>query len=378
MSQNYSADITLNSSSFITPLPALKQIQNRTFTEQYAFPFYAKVLFYIIQCILSVLGLFGNILVILSVRRNPHMKKSISNLFIQNLAVADVGVLAISHTFVLGLEIKDFVWPFGEFCCRVIYPFSDSFYGVSIWSIVAISFHRYRGIAHIMRIQLSRKKAHFILAAAWLLPVIIISLPLWIFMRLIPAYQLCDVIWPSHGSRLAYFIILNFLFYVLPLAMIVYFYLRIRVALKASSGFHRQMTKSSSKSALRDDLTKQIQRNAKALRVLTPVVVVFFATMLPFTAFRLAFVFTDMSRFRYTRTLFFASIISVLANSSANPLIYTIVSPEFRRSFMEFLGLKKCLKGNQNSAMRKSMLSRKTSEYFSTLNGKKSDPEERF
>jgi hypothetical protein len=63
-------------------------------------------------------------------------------MFIQNLAVADIGVLAISHTFILGLEIKNFIWPFGEFCCRVIYPFSDSFYGVSIWSIVAISFHR--------------------------------------------------------------------------------------------------------------------------------------------------------------------------------------------------------------------------------------------
>ena len=237
---------------------------------------------------------------------------------------------------------------------------------------------RYRGIVHIMRSQLSRKNARYILVAAWLLPIIIISLPLWIFMRLIPQYQLCDVLWPNHDTHIAYFITLNFFFYVLPLAMIVYYYLRIRVALKASSGFHRQMTKSSSTSALRGDLTKQIQRNAKALRVLTPVVVVFFVTMLPFTAFRLAFVFTDMSRFPYTRTLFFASIISVLANSSANPLIYTIVSPEFRRSFMDFLGLKKCLKRDENSNVRRSMLSRKTSEYFSTINGKKPEPEDSF
>ena len=228
-----------------------------------------------------------------------------------------------------------------------------------------------------MRTQLSRKKARFILVAIWLLPIVIISLPLWIYMRLIPNIQLCDVVWPNHNSHIAYFIILNFLFYVLPLAMIVYYYLRIRVALKASSGFHRQMTKSTSRSALRDDLSKQIQRNAKALRVLTPVVVVFFVTMLPFTAFRLAFVFTDMGRFRYTRTLFFASIISVLANSSANPLIYTIVSPDFRRSFMEFLGLKK---REEASTLRRAMLSRKTSEYFSTLNGngKKNGQEESF
>jgi hypothetical protein len=229
-----------------------------------------------------------------------------------------------------------------------------------------------------MHTQLSRKNARLILVAAWLLPIIVISLPLWIFMKLLPGINLCDVAWPNHDSHIAYFIILNLLFYVLPLALIVYYYLRIRVSLKASSGFHRQMTKSSSQSALRDDLTKQIQRNAKALRVLTPVVVVFFVTMLPFTAFRLAFVFTNMAHFRYTRTLFFASIISVLANSSANPLIYTIVSPEFRRSFMHFLGLKKRLSRDGNSTMRRSMLSRKTSEYFGTLNNKKHGPEESF
>ena len=218
--------------------------------------------------------------------------------------------------------------------------------------------------------QLSKSKARFILLCAWLIPVIIISLPLWIYMRLIPNDQVCDVIWPNQNSNIAYFITLNLLFYVMPLALIVYYYMRIRVSLKASSGFHRQMRKTSSRSALRGDLTKQIQRNAKALRVLTPVVIVFFVTMLPFSAFRLALVFADMSRFRYTRTLFFASIISVLGNSSANPLIYTIVSPEFRRSFMHFLGLKKGLRREGTSTFERKMLAPKNTEYCSTLNGK--------
>lgn len=226
---------------------------------------------------------------------------------------------------------------------------------------------------HIMHKQLSRKHARFMLIAAWLFSIIVITLPLWIFMRLGPANQICDVMWPNHDAHIAYFVTLNVVFYAVPLALIIYYYLRIRVSLKASSGFHRQMTKSSSRSALRNDLSKQIERNAKALRVLTPVVIVFFVTMLPFTAFRLSVVFTDMSKFRHTRTLFFASIISLLANSSANPVIYTIVSPEFRRSFMHFLGIKKAREG---TSMRKLMLSRKTSEYFSTLNHKKNGQEE--
>ena len=142
MAQNYSTNVSLNSSDVVNSPQMGKPAQNGSLTQQFLFPYYAEVLFYIIQCILVVFGLLGNVLVILSVRRNPHMKKSISNLFIQNLAIADIGVLTLSHTFILGLEIKNFVWPFGEFFCRVIYPLSDSFYGVSIMSIVAISFHR--------------------------------------------------------------------------------------------------------------------------------------------------------------------------------------------------------------------------------------------
>ena len=142
IAQNISSNNSSNSSNVVTWLPIMKAMQNGSFPEPYVFPFFAEVVFYVVQCILVVFGLVGNILVILSVRRNLHMKKSISNLFIQNLAVADIGVLVISHTFVLGLEIKNFAWPFGQFCCRVIFPLSDSFYGVSILSIVAISFHR--------------------------------------------------------------------------------------------------------------------------------------------------------------------------------------------------------------------------------------------
>lgn len=194
-----------------------------------------------------------------------------------------------------------------------------------------------------MKTQLSHKQTRYVLVILWVLPVIVISLPLWLYMKLTlsPKLQICDVLWPNKESQMAYKIILNLFFYLLPLMLIVFYYLRIRVSLKESSGFHREMTTSVSTTASRRDQKKHLQRNAKALRVLTPVVIVFFITMLPFTAFRLALVFADMASFRYTRVLFFLGIVSVLANSSVNPLIYSIVSADFRRSFIHYLGFKK-------------------------------------
>lgn len=301
------------------------------------------MIFYVLQCVLVGFGLIGNVLVVLSVRTNSQLKKSISNLFIMNLAIADIAILVVSHTFILGLEIREFAWPFGEFACRALYPLSDSFFGVSIWSIVAISFHRYRGIVHTMGTQLSAKRSRVILVVTWLASVLLITLPLWVYMHLDGPTETCLTNWPNRASFMFYNVSLNIFFYFLPLALILYFYYHIRISLKQSSGFHRRMTLSSSQSALRDDIAKRIRGNAKALRVLTPVVIVFFVTMLPFTIFRLllAFAFAEMSNFPYTRITFFSCNIMVLANSSANPVIYTIVSPEFRRSFMRFLGMKR-------------------------------------
>ena len=354
MNFNNTTNATVPSSP---PSVALSTAQNSSGWTHFVLPQYAKMIFYVVQCVLVVLGLVGNVLVVLSVRTNSQLKKSISNLFIMNLAIADIAILLVSHTFILGLEIGEFHWPFGEFSCRALFPLSDAFFGVSIWSIVAISFHRYRGIVHTMNVQLSAKKARFILVLTWMASVVLITLPLWVYMKLhrVGRTDTCLTNWPNRESFTAYNISLNTFFYFLPLALILYFYYHIRVSLKQSSGFHRRMTKTSSQSALRDDVAKRIGRNAKALRVLTPVVIVFFVTMLPFTIFRLllAFAFAEMSSFPYTRITFFSCNIMVLANSSANPVIYTIVSPEFRRSFMRFLGMKRFTKDGNFSKCRK-------------------------
>ena len=75
---------------------------------------YTRVVFY---AIISIVGTIGNTLVILAYR-NPRMR-SVTNLFIANLAVADLTVCLINTPVAVIYSILK-RWPFGLFLCKLI------------------------------------------------------------------------------------------------------------------------------------------------------------------------------------------------------------------------------------------------------------------
>lgn len=95
-----------------------------------------------VEVLLALLGVVGNIAVIIAIVRCPFMR-TVTNIFICNLAVADLGVLLFSFPFAVVKEQTLFGWPLGKALCQVAYPLSEVFIGVSVWSIAFISIDRY-------------------------------------------------------------------------------------------------------------------------------------------------------------------------------------------------------------------------------------------
>ena len=71
---------------------------------------------------------------------------TIINHFVRNLPVADLGILRISFPFAIVKEQDPYHWPLGVFLCRCVFPLSDLFFGVSVWSITLIAVDRHRAI----------------------------------------------------------------------------------------------------------------------------------------------------------------------------------------------------------------------------------------
>uniref|UniRef100_A0A673BB65 Adrenoceptor alpha 1Bb n=1 Tax=Sphaeramia orbicularis TaxID=375764 RepID=A0A673BB65_9TELE len=126
-----------------------------------------------------VFAIAGNILVILSVVCNRHLRTP-TNYFIINLAIADLllgtTVLPVSAT----LEILDY-WVFGRIFCDIWAAVDVLCCTASIMSLCVISIDRYIGVSHPLQYPgiVTEKRALLAMLGVWVLSVVISIGPLF-------------------------------------------------------------------------------------------------------------------------------------------------------------------------------------------------------
>lgn len=313
-------------------------------------PQWLEILRLTFQVFIASVGLAGNAMVCIVITFQPQMH-SVINFFIRNLAIADLGILILSFPLAVIKEQNPYHWPLGECVCRYVFPLADIFHGVSVWSITLIAIDRYRAIVRGVlprRSTTSFKSARWMVASVWMLSFLIISLPLYFIMEFIdysvyqPSTDMVDCTpnWPNikgaDEMRQIYLIGVAIFWYVLPLAIIGGTFYSISRKLHASSKFNKSIREECSDPEELQSTRKRLRerQNSKAKKLLTPVVVVFAITMLPYNVFRFVVLYwNDITEHKYLWVYYNVCVTLVIANSSANFFIYSLVSDEFRQSF---------------------------------------------
>ena len=292
-----------------------------------------------LSAIICSIGIVGNILVIVVTGANRANKTAVHK-YILNLAVADIGVLAICYPLILVKAADPLQWPLGRVVCKFLYPFTDIFYSASIGSIVAIALDRHRAIVRGMTAFRSLTIAKWVIMSIWLAGFLAMVVPLYFVMKFIENKQNgtvdCTPHWPNRLIFGLYVFSLSILFYVLPLILILWAYRQIACKIRASKLLHRKMHNmcGSYKSPKKK---KFDNANTKALKILVPVVIMFAVTMFPFHVFRLVSVFVDVKEVKYIWVVYNLCTVLLSTNSAANPIIYSLVSDEFRQRFKDIL-----------------------------------------
>lgn len=156
MSINVSTEgnISVDATSVITPL----NVQNGTLCflhycgealddlrdqmEDYVKPKWYEWLVIVIYTITFIIGLTGNILVCFAVWRNRQMR-TVTNMFIVNLSVADLGIIIICLPPTLMVDVTE-TWYMGLVMCKAVYFLMVSTLSMLISLLVILIFIDYR------------------------------------------------------------------------------------------------------------------------------------------------------------------------------------------------------------------------------------------
>ncbi|XP_022780289.1 neuropeptide Y receptor type 6-like [Stylophora pistillata] len=288
------------------------------------------------QLIIALLGTFGNVMVF-TVIREMKRKKSTTDIFVQNLSVADLGIFLLSAPLVAIKERMPYDWPFGKFACLYLYPIPEMFHGASVWCIAVIAFDRYRKIITPRRHSWNNCRAKYVVVSVWVVSFLALSLPLYFVVE----YQKtsgrwCGPRWSSLLLAQACMILLTVFSYLLPLAVISWTYLAISRTIRRSNTLIKNMTRDNEAVQEKDcrSSTKnaRLRQNKRAKKILTPMVLVFAVTMLPLNVLRLIIVFWPaVGAQDYYQNLLYTISVFVMLNSAVNPVIYSVASRDFRR-----------------------------------------------
>ena len=275
------------------------------------------------------LGVSGNLFVICTVCRESKLHTPF-NYLVVNLAVSDVCVFFFSVPLVVFSEC--FSWPFGELACRFSRPLFLVFTGVSVCTMITLSYERYLAVVKPLAPKITRKKALWIMAFNWSLACLVFGLPRSFTFGLTKekGILLCDPVGENISITTFTKILRILCTLVAPLIVVSWSYIRVLRKLM------HDLTVIGDAYASRDMARLLAKRNVKTMRLLVTIILVFVACFLPFN---MATVFDDLipafDEWHYNEAIESISRMLQVSHSCFNPIILCLLSADFRKALSE-------------------------------------------
>ncbi|XP_065558801.1 QRFP-like peptide receptor isoform X2 [Artemia franciscana] len=334
-----------------------------------------------------ILGLFGNILIIITVSKYRRMK-SVTNLFLVSLSSADLLVITICVPLKL-VKLYSFSWTLGLFLCKFIHYLQMYSAICSVLTLTALSLERYYAILHPLRAKTLCTTSHTrrMIIGIWLIS-LFLALPTWHIQVIkevgvrFPAFW-CTRDYDNTITWRVISIFHLFLLLIIPSYIMGMTYMKIGTEIWKMAGQRAQMTNNTDYESRNAEIqsspnsgdaeNKQKHRtprfhikitysskgssldtrNVKQLiKMLVTVVVIFIVCWTPYlidevlTAFDHLSLQRDVGISRVTYT--FVQLLAY-TNSCVNPVIYGFMSRNFRSSMISALKCNKC--GRNKSKM---------------------------
>uniref|UniRef100_A0A182P2I5 G-protein coupled receptors family 1 profile domain-containing protein n=1 Tax=Anopheles epiroticus TaxID=199890 RepID=A0A182P2I5_9DIPT len=292
------------------------------------------VLLTVAYALVFILGLLGNISVVIVVKKSTMMR-SPTNRFIVNLAYADllVNFLCLPFTLIGNLYPA---WILGVFFCKGVSYLQGVSVSASVNTLMAISIERCFAISFPISGTITTRQYRLIVTIIWFIA-LSINLP-WLFVFTLSPIeipgslgQICTELWPSRASESWYFLFANLFFcYLGPLIVISICYVIIWKNV-AYRNLPREMIINR-----RNEVFNRSK--VKVIKMVFVVIITFAISWLPLYVIFCYIKFAGDLLNDETAQSYILSILPVAqwlgaSNSCINPIVYAFMNRKFRAGF---------------------------------------------
>ena len=273
-----------------------------------------------------VAGFLGNALVVGVVIFNRQMRTR-TNLFLTQLAITGIGVCLFCIPFMIVALLKH-AWVFGGPLCEFngfVVPF---WFSSSIFTLTAISIHKYFSIVKPLRKIITERRTLLIIVVVWVSAFACSIGPIFGWTEIVykSSSSMCGPRFPHSALEISHTVFLILVVYTIPILAMILLYWRIIKAVKS----HCQRIRDT---AIIDD--RGILAQKKIIITLLFVLAAFVACWTPFFVYGILTLITDPRQIP-RHFLRFAYICGFLY-SVCNPIILGARNPRFRRGFKELI-----------------------------------------
>ena len=329
---------TQDSNQTMTAVTSTENVRtiNGIVTENDEFLEYQRIGLINIPIILGVvlfIGIVGNCLVIYSIISKKYLR-TLTNILILNLAVGDLVFLVICIPLATFRLIAAY-WPFGDVGCKLTKYFTYVSLYVSIYTLVLMAISRYCAIIHpLSTIHMRTKRNIYIVIVILWIACLLGNVPALFQMKVYRLTTAYGEAWVCENSNhltnttqaKIYHVLFCVFGYFLPLAIISVLY-----------GFILRNIFNANDSNVQNNGTCRQRIKKRVARMILLVVATFAICWFPLQLCMLTQRFEVWETDTETVNFFLAAKVVAYSNSCLNPILYTFVSSNFRKSFKAIL-----------------------------------------
>ncbi|MEE6472235.1 hypothetical protein FKM82_009543, partial [Ascaphus truei] len=278
-----------------------------------------------------VVGIIGNTITILIIRRNKDMKTT-TNLYLSSMAVSDM-IILLCLPFDLYRIWRFKPWIFGGFMCKFLNFISEGCSYSTILHVTALSIERYLAICFPLKAKvfITKKRVKIVIGFLWIFALVSAG-PFYFLVRIEPVHNFTNSSATSWECTTPTSDLLTVMFWVTT----AYFFFPV-FCLNILYGFiGRKLWKSRDKirgpnAANREKCHKQ------TVRILAVVVLAFVICWLPFHIGRIIFVNTDYEMINFSQYFNVVAMQLFYLSASINPILYNLISKKYRTAAYKLL-----------------------------------------